>query len=153
MKKRPSGRFFLLSIADIPVAAGGAAPAAAPLLAVIVEQQNSDRDADHSHGEQSNGEGFHRQLSFQSKLDFRFEDRVFEHRLIPADSQYWFERISQEQSKSESGYHFLRFHIWSIPSVTFQDVWQFPLVKGHGPCAIHEFWNTYESPHAYYNIT
>ena len=60
-------RFFLVSVTNIPVSAGGAAPAAPPLLAIIVEQQNGDGDADDGHGKQSNGEVFHRRASSQSK--------------------------------------------------------------------------------------
>ena len=59
-------RFFLLfTITDIPVSAGGAAPAAPPLAAVVVIQQDGDGDTDDRNGEQRDGESLHRLASFR----------------------------------------------------------------------------------------
>ena len=47
---------LLAPVADVPVAAGGAAPAATPLLPVVVAQQDGHRDADHRQRQQDRGD-------------------------------------------------------------------------------------------------
>ena len=67
--------FPSLTVADIPVAAGGTAPAAAPLFAVVIQQQDGNGNADHRHGEQCDCKMLHTLPSpIQKRPDLLYEN-------------------------------------------------------------------------------